>query len=48
MLARVLSCALVGIEAETVAVEVDIGRGLPNFTLVGLPDTAVRERRDRV
>jgi magnesium chelatase family protein len=48
MLAKVLSCAIVGLEAELVEVEVDIAMGMPNFTLVGLPDAAVRESRDRV
>jgi magnesium chelatase family protein len=48
MLAKVLSCAIVGLEAEIVEVEVDITRGQPVFTLVGLPDAAVRESRDRV
>jgi magnesium chelatase family protein len=48
MLAKVLSCAIVGLEAQTVEVEVDISRGQPFFTLVGLPDAAVRESRDRV
>ena len=48
MLARVLSCATVGIEGVTVEVEADIGVGLPAFTIVGLPDAAVRESRERV
>lgn len=48
MLAKVLSCAIVGLEAEIVEVEVDIIRGYPHFALVGLPDAAVRESRDRV
>ncbi len=48
MLAKVISCAIVGLEAEMVAVEVDIIRGAPAFNLVGLPDAAVRESRDRV
>jgi magnesium chelatase family protein len=48
MLAKVLSCAIIGLEAEIVEVEVDITRGVPSFTLVGLPDAAVRESRDRV
>ena len=48
MLAKVLSCAIVGLDAEIVEVEVDIIRGYPNFALVGLPDAAVRESRDRV
>ena len=48
MLAKVFSCAIVGLEAEIVEVEVDIIRGAPAFNLVGLPDAAVRESRDRV
>jgi magnesium chelatase family protein len=37
-----------GVEAYPVHVEVDVSSGLPNFTMVGLPDPAVRESRDRV
>ena len=48
MLARVLSAALVGVEAALVRVEVDVTSGLPAFTTVGLPDSAVRESRERV
>ncbi|HSF04784.1 MAG TPA: magnesium chelatase domain-containing protein [Methylomirabilota bacterium] len=48
MLARVLSAALVGVEAVLVRVEVDVTGGLPSFTTVGLPDSAVRESRERV
>lgn len=48
MLAKVLSCAIVGLEADTVEVEVDVIRGYPQFAIVGLPDAAVRESRDRV
>ncbi|HRQ38440.1 MAG TPA: YifB family Mg chelatase-like AAA ATPase [Chloroflexota bacterium] len=48
MLAKVISCAIVGLEAELVEVEVDLLRGGPIFNLVGLPDAAVRESRDRV
>jgi magnesium chelatase family protein len=48
MLASVLSAALVGIEAALVRVEVDVAHGLPVFTTVGLPDSAVRESRERV
>ncbi len=40
--------ALIGVAAEPVHVEVDIGGGLPSFTIVGLPDAAVRESRERV
>jgi magnesium chelatase family protein len=48
MLAKVLSCAIIGLEAELVEVEVDVITGYPAFALVGLPDAAVRESRDRV
>src|SRR2546428_428367 len=48
VLARILSTALVGVEAVLVRVEVDVERGLPAFTTVGLPDSAVRESRERV
>ena len=48
MLARILSAALRGIEAVMVHVEVDVASGLPAFTTVGLPDSAVRESRERV
>ncbi len=48
MLARVWSCALAGLEGEPVQVEVDIHRGLPHTTIVGLPDAAVRESKDRL
>ncbi len=48
MLAKVLSAAVVGLDAHLVEVEVDIGGGLPQFSVVGLPDATVRESRDRV
>ena len=48
MLARVLSCAIVGLDGALVEVEVDIAPGLPAFTIVGLPDAAVQEAKDRV
>ena len=48
MLAKVLSAAIVGLDAHLVEVEVDIGGGLPQFSVVGLPDATVRESRDRV
>jgi magnesium chelatase family protein len=48
MLAKVFSCAVIGLEGAIVQVEVDISRGLPRFTIVGLPDTAVQESRERV
>ncbi len=48
VLARVRSAVLQGIEASPVSVEVDVTSGLPSFTTVGLPDSSVRESRDRV
>ncbi len=48
MLAKVLSSALVGIDAILIDVEVDIAQGLPQLATVGLPDNAVKESKDRV
>ncbi len=48
MLAKVLSAGLLGLQGYLVEVEVDIGGGLPQFSIVGLPDATVRESRDRV
>jgi magnesium chelatase family protein len=48
VLARVLGAAVVGLDAHLVEVEVDISGGLPQFSVVGLPDATVRESRDRV
>ena len=48
MLAVVASHAPVGLEGELVSVEVDIRRGLPGIDIVGLPDGAVRESKERV
>lgn len=48
MLAKTSSFALVGIEGCPIDVEVDINSGLPKFDIVGLPDTAVKESKDRV
>src|SRR3954451_10651248 len=48
MLARVCSAAVNGIEAFPVEVEVNAGWGDTNIVIVGLPDTAVKESRDRV
>lgn len=47
-LAILRSRALAGMDAPEVTVEVHLANGLPNFTLVGLPDTEVKEARDRV
>ena len=48
MLARLRSAALFGVDPSIVQVEVDVSFGLPAFNMVGLPDSSVRESRDRV
>jgi magnesium chelatase family protein len=49
MLSRVLSAYVIGIDANLIEVEVDISeQGLPHFSIVGLPDVAVKESRDRI
>ncbi len=48
VLARVKSAAVFGIDAYPIEVEVDVSSGLPTMVVVGLPDTAVKEARDRV
>lgn len=48
MLAKVNSAAVLGLDAEPVEVEVDISQGLPSLTIVGLPDKAVEESKERV
>ena len=48
MLTKVKSCAIFGLEGAIIEVEVDISPGLPAFNIVGLPDAAVQEARERV
>ena len=48
MLAKVISCAVVGLDGALVDVEVDVSNGQAGFTIVGLPDAAVQESRERV
>jgi len=48
MLAKVNTCAVIGLDGALVEVEVDIAHGLPAFTIVGLPDAAVNEAKERV
>lgn len=48
MLASVTSCAVIGLDGALVEVEVDVSNGMPAFTVVGLPDAAVQEARERV
>lgn len=48
MFARVLSCSLKGIESELTEVEADLSNAIPSFNVVGLPDTEVKESKERV
>lgn len=48
MLAKIFSAAILGVDAYLVHVEVDIAYGMPGITVVGLPDTAVQESKERV
>jgi len=48
MLAKVISAGVMGVDAFTVEVEVDVSKGFPRTALVGLPDAAVKESLDRV
>jgi magnesium chelatase family protein len=48
MLARIYSCAMIGLDGVVVEVEVDTAQGLPAMVIVGLPDAAVQESRERV
>lgn len=48
MISKAVSSAIIGVDSYPVHVEVDIADGLPQFATVGLPDTAVRESKDRI
>lgn len=48
MLSGAISAGVYGIEANIVEVEVDILKGLPGFTIVGLPDSTIKESKDRI
>ena len=48
MIAKVQSYALNGLEGVAVTVETDVSRGLPAYDIVGLPDAAVKESKERV
>lgn len=48
LIAKIRSSSVVGVEAVPIWVEVDIARGLPHFSIVGLPDSGVRESKERV
>lgn len=48
MLSKVKTCCLTGLIVTMIEVEVDISKGLPNVNVVGLPDMAIKESKDRV
>jgi magnesium chelatase family protein len=48
MLSKTISFGIHGIDARIIEIEVDIIRGLPNFTIVGLPDSTIKESRERI
>lgn len=48
MLSEIFSCGLLGVDGIMVTVEIDISRGLPGYSLVGLPDAGIKESKDRV
>lgn len=48
MAIKILTAAFKGVEGMLISVEVDIGKGLPCFNIVGLPDTSVKESKERV
>src|SRR3954465_2789737 len=48
MISKVFSASVIGLDAELIEVEADVTNGLPATIIVGLPDTAVQESRERV
>jgi len=48
LIVKITSSAIIGIDSYPVDVEVDVSRGLPQFSTVGLPDASVRESKDRI
>ncbi|MEK7065004.1 MAG: YifB family Mg chelatase-like AAA ATPase [Patescibacteria group bacterium] len=48
MFTKINSATVVGLDCEPVIVEVDLGKGFPNFQVVGLPDTAIQEAKERI
>ncbi len=48
MYAKLITCAIVGLNGYMVEIEADVVRGLPAFVIVGLPDTAIKESKERV
>lgn len=48
MISKINSCAIIGVDGHIIEVEADIASGLPSFEIVGLPDAAVKESKERV
>jgi magnesium chelatase family protein len=48
MLSRVHSASILGLTGQKIEIEVDITQGLPGITIVGLPDTAINEAKERI
>jgi magnesium chelatase family protein len=48
MLAKVKSMSFVGIDGQLVSIQVDVSNGLPSWDVVGLPDTSIKESKQRV
>jgi magnesium chelatase family protein len=48
VISKALSCTVIGVDAHLIDVEVDIAQGLPAFTIVGLPEAAIKESKERV
>ena len=48
MPSRVKTASILGLEAHSIDVEADISAGLPNFFIVGLPDVAIQEAKERI
>ena len=48
MLSKVKSISLIGLEGNLIEIQVDISNGIPEFEIVGLPDTSVKEAKKRI
>ena len=48
MYTKINSSTTVGLDCAPIAVEIDLGKGFPNFQIVGLPDTAIQEAKERI
>ena len=48
MYSRINTCVLQGLDGSVVDVEADLSRGIPVFNIVGLPDTSIKESKERV